>query len=236
MKKTHPLDAKAKQALELLLTETCKSVNAAVITALGGKDNTNEAQIKSLKRRFNQLRYDKLFRSVRGSGTITVKQARILDLKARAKAALEEAEELYNELSLLEDNSDCFGTGALINDLTGIVDQYTDFNLDTVELITQGFASAISHLVRASWSTGDSARDQFGNELFSPTLSISVECNPLVPDSSEDLAVRGPGISTIGTGTTIFIRNTVPIDEDSKQRNIQEWIKAQEQRRQAEKA
>jgi hypothetical protein len=231
MKKTHALDANVKQALEFLVGGTCRSLNAAAIMALGGKDNTNEAQIKSLKRRFAGLGYHRLLATVRDSGTSTVEQAKILDLKKRAKAALEEAEELYNELSILENSADCFGTGALIDDLANIVDQYTDFNLDTVELLTQGMACATSKLIGNSWSTGDSAHDKFGNELYSPKLTIVIECDPSVPHSLKDLTTRGPGLSTIGQGTTILIRDSVPIDEVKKQLNIQEWIRANDKRR-----
>lgn len=231
MKKRHALDTSVKQALEFLISGKCKSLNAAAIMALGGRENTNEAQIKSLTRRFARLGYHRLLSRVRDSGPSTVRRAEILDLRARAKAALEEAEELYSELSILEKNDDCFGTKALIGDLTEIVDQYTDFNLDTVELLAEGFASSISKLVRDSWSTGDSARDQFGNELYSPSLTITIECVPSNPHTTEVLTVRGPGISTIGQDTTILIRDAVPIDDQDKQRNIQQWVEANIQRR-----
>lgn len=226
MKKHHRLDDEAKQALEFLLSGTCTSVNAAAIKALGGKDNTNDAQIKSLKRRFSQLQYNRLLATTKDSGTITIKQAKILDLKAKARAALEEAEELYSELGLLEGNGDCFGTIALIKDLTGIVDQYTDLELDTVEMMAQGFASAISGLTNKSWRTGDSTRDEFGNELYSPTLTIMVECDPSKHQRLEESMSRGHGVSSNGQGVTILISDTAPIDEAGKQRNIDASIKA----------
>lgn len=225
MKKKHALDDKAKQALEFLIAGTCSSVNAAVIMALGGKDTTNEAQIKSVKRRFSKLGYDKLLADVRDSGTSTVEQAKIIDLRRRAEASLGETEELYYELSLLEGNADCFGTTTLIGDLTSIVDKYTDYNLDTVELLTEAFAASLSRLLRNSWQTGDSAKDKFGNELLSPTLTITIECDPSRPELTPNSLTRRPGVSANGNDTTILIQATTPIDGESKRKNIQEWLK-----------
>ncbi|TLX16035.1 hypothetical protein [Rhizobium sp. MHM7A] len=236
MTKKHALDDKAKQALKFLLSGTHSSINAAVIAALGGKDSTNEAQIKTLKRLFARKEYHKLFKAAQVSGSLTMEQAEIIDLRKRAAKSLEETEELYYELALLEGTADCAGAASLIEDLTGIVDKYTEYHLDTVELLSQALIASLSKLIRNSWKTGDTALDSFGNELLSPKLTITLVCDPSSPEPCTNLHVRGPGVISNGRDTTIRIEAATPIDEETKRKNIQDWVKANDERLQAEGA
>lgn len=220
MNKRHQLNDRADTLLELLITGKCSSINSAAIMALGGESNTNDAQIKTLKRLFDRLGYKNLAATAKEDGLSSVKQAKILIARARAKAALEEAEELYNQLGLLEQENDVSGITALMSDLTTIVDKFNDYNLDTVELLSQGLAHSLSGLLRSSWENGHTARDLYGNEALAPRLTIRIECDPSKPQTAEQPFTRVPGASVNGPEVSILINDATPIDQESLDRNL----------------
>ena len=222
MNERHPLHDNANTMLEHLISGKSTSINSAAIKALGETNNTNESQIKRLKRLFERLGYKELLATAKKEGLSSVKQAKILIARAHAKGALEEAEELYNQLGLLEHGSEFSGTDTLMSDLTSIVDKFNDYNLDTVELLTQGLAYSLLGLLKASWRVGDTARDLFGNEVLSPKLTITMECDPSKPVTSRQSYTRVPGASDDGRSVRILIGDAKPIDDESLASNLRE--------------
>lgn len=195
MNANHRHDDRALKVLELLIADPHRSFRNAAIFSLGGSEKANEAELKMLGRRFKKLGYNELLVDARQIGISSVLEAKAYTTQVRAREHLYAAEELYNDIGRLKSGTDLNGLPLLMADLTDCVDNYTDYDVQTVELLSEALTHAVHALLRRSWQDQDHARDKFGNELMSPKITITISCDPSLDRQPTYTFESAPGMT-----------------------------------------